>query len=143
MWNSKKVDSILRLSAIVLLLIVFSLFGCKGEITSEDQARRAAVGVWTSCVPNHFWGRLVLKVDGTYEDYLVMPSSDDWGKPISLGRCELSSGKYIETGKRYYGVKFERGYDLIFVDDQNANAVAYDGSIQLVYQKGDAHPFSN
>ena len=60
-----------------------------------------AGGTWVSDEPGALWTRLKLYEDGTCEVWSAMPSADNWGKGTK-GRWRIETGKYVDTGKRYY-----------------------------------------
>ncbi len=118
-------------------------------IDSEESARQAAVGVWTNSEPLNTmvqmvvgWNKYEFHADGTFEHYRAQPSDDDWDNP-EKGRWKVFSDKYINTGKRYYGIDWENYRPLIFVDAQTVQLIDTDGSLLTTLRKGDVFPFSN
>ncbi len=118
-------------------------------IDSEESARKAIVGVWTSSEPLQTmvqmavgWNKYVFYLNGTFEYYRAQPSDDDWGKP-KKGKWKVFSDKYINTGKRYYGIDWENYRPLIFVDAQTVKLIDTNGSLLATLRKGDDFPFSD
>jgi len=156
-----------RLITIVLSLVIVGGLACQQEqkynpqtktnrqsvagpvsITSPEATRQAAVGVWTNTYPLNTvvqmmfgWNRFVFREDGTYERYQAMPIDDDWSGP-KRGHWKIYSNKYINTGKRYYGISWDDNLPLVFVDAQTIQMRDCAGELMFTLKKGDAFPFS-
>lgn len=117
-------------------------------IDSEESARRAAVGIWTNSEPLNTmrqimvgWNKIEIHPDGTFDAYSAIPTDDDWGKPEN-GRWKIFSGKYLNTGERYYGINWGNYWPIVFVDAQTANLTESSGKFLVTLHKGDVFPFS-
>jgi hypothetical protein len=80
-------------------------------------AHEKLVGIWTYTgqqmkIPNpaggvtYQWVKWVLRDDGTCDTYSSEPTQASWGEPHA-GKYEVYSGKYTDTGERYYGLKID------------------------------------
>lgn len=50
------------------------------------------------------WLKWVVKDDGTIEVFDVAPSAENWGKVSYLWHYTITSGRYADTGDRYYAM---------------------------------------
>ena len=93
-----------------LLITVLFGSGCEGSqprmLNSIDDARKLAVGTWIFSKPGDTWIKLVISQDGRFTEYDAQPIDEDWGKPDAQGTWDVSTGKYPNTGQRYYVIKF-------------------------------------
>ena len=70
-------------------------------------ARKFMVGTWTctgtklTIGSSTMWIKWVIKEDGTMEDYAAEAAGDDWGVP-KIHQWDIKTGKYTDTGERYY-----------------------------------------
>ncbi len=119
------------------------------SITSQEAARQAAVGIWTNSEPLNSvlqmmvaWNKFELREDGSGDYYRAMPTDDDWGESEACS-WEIISGKYTNTGKRYYGIRVGLSKrTLLFIDSQTIEYRDVDGSLLTILHKGASFPFS-
>ena len=119
------------------------------SITSQEAARQAAVGIWTNSEPLNSvlqmmvaWNKFELREDGSGNHYRTKPANDDWGESEACG-WEIISGKYYNTGKRYYGIRVGLSKrTLVFIDSRTIEYRDVDGSLLTVLHKGASFPFS-
>jgi len=131
-------------------------------ISNLDQAKKFVVGVWTypgqamhdDTFGMTFWEKWVIKSDGTLDYYRVVATSDDWGTP-EKETYDVITGKYSDTGERYYGVvpistdsdgKPLRLFTAVIGDDgsltESLPAVMGNPAFTLRFVRGDINPFS-
>ncbi|MGA2623696.1 MAG: hypothetical protein ABSF91_07580 [Bacteroidota bacterium] len=125
---------------LTVVSISFTLSSCGyGSINSEEEARKASIGTWTYTESNaeNVWWKLVIKSDGTFEKYLALPSDDNWGTP-ETGTWEITTGKFPDTGHRYYAVHLQHSIECVLY---NSNMMTL-GHGDAFLTKGDQFPFS-
>lgn len=119
------------------------------SITSQEAARQAVVGIWTNSEPLNSmlqmmvaWNKFELREDGSADYYRAAPTDDDWGESEACG-WEIISGKYTNTGKRYYGIRVGLSKrTLLLVDSRTIEYRDVDGSLLTILHKGASFPFS-
>lgn len=134
------------------------------EASSTDDAIAAAkdflVGTWTYTGQEHTrlgmtqWHKWVIKEDGTMLIYSASPMDDDWGEPGQTG-WEITTGKYSNTGERYFGFH-KKGSEIISdirpdgtIGNRNWMNVTHGGGkpsyehLNLDMTRGDTSPLSN
>lgn len=135
----------IALGAFVVLLLGYIIVrGCMGpsSVTSLEDVARYAPGTWTgywSIVGVGSWHKLVLNSDGTGEQSYGLATADNWS-PSYKTNWEPTTGKYLDTGKRWYGIT-EGDDSYIFLDSDTLELVVYQGT-SLVLKRGDEFPFS-
>ncbi len=141
----------------------------KSIITSEEDVKKYAPGVWVAKMNFEgfgYWIKQVIKKDGTGEFYITRATDNNWGIPSPLNWA-AQSGKYSDTGQRWYGlaitgVKFPesafhefgaRGYlmddllklsvvDFVVVMEDSTSYSPRSPSFEGTYKRGDIFPFS-
>ena len=135
-----------------------------GPVTSLDDAKMHAVGIWSFTEPldsqtvglisngtmrkvDGGWEKLAVKSDGTCEAYGAVPIDDNWGAPAYKCKWSPLTGKYSNTGARWYGFAlkpltqdFVLNTTFIFEDDGNVRSTSL--IEPRLFKKGDASPFS-
>jgi len=116
-----------------------------GDINNLDDARHFAIGTWThtGTYPYAIWMRYVINSNGTFDEYAAMPTSDAW-KYLGQGNWEVGQSKYVDTGEKYYYVRFSRNdnvskgvFDWGGIHFRHKRS---DGS-DIILDKGDKNPF--
>ena len=80
--------------------------------------------------------------------YIAEPTADDWGKPYETGTWRITTGKYANTGQRYYAIEFKSSEKSFLFGDFPTYVAPFINSKKLssdVYnylEKGDKFPFS-
>lgn len=104
------------------------------------------------------WIKWVINEDGTALQYMVSPDSDGWGEPTE-SRWSVGTGKYADTGERFYHLIFNPGDKIAMDIDQLEGrriVIKSDGTLLYRYYgkdpndtshivimtKGDLFPFS-
>lgn len=147
------------------------IFNASGD-DAQKLAEKFIVGTWTYSGTNYYfeeqvgyttqkrfcWIKWVINEDGTALRYLVTPDSDNWGNP-SKARWQIGTGKYSDTGKRFYQLYFDPADDKelvmdllkerkVFIQPNGTLLYQYDGrkpnnmSHIVTMTKGDEFPFS-
>lgn len=114
-----------------------------------------ALGMWTYTKAGPIWTKYVVEDNGFYRMYRAVPIADDWGeKPQKTGTWRATTGKYADTGQRYYAIEFkpsEKGFGFsthkaIFINSKKFMVLWFgmtSGSdVWIYYEKGDKFPFS-
>lgn len=122
-----------------------SIYGSHGQ-AALDAARTFMLGTWTytgtkyQITDGSIWIKWVINPDGTILDYTAHASDDNWGKP-EKGKWHVITGKYSDSGERYYGLQIN--------DDVTEATIGRDGEVQyrlpdctLTMERGDKRPFS-
>jgi hypothetical protein len=130
------------------------------QISSLDDAKRLLVGTWTytgQAMNNGvvaYWDKWVIKDDGTMDHYRASAVDDNWGTP-EKETYKTITGKYSDTGERYYGI-ITLGSEGQETRDFSA-VIRPDGSLiqsmigdltkgipacTLRFERGDKNPFS-
>lgn len=139
-----------------LAAILFALPACDGAsgdaakaqaIYASDgdaalsQVKDFAVGTWTSTVPGDFWFRIVVDTNGAITWQMVPPSASDWEDP-TIGKIVPVTGKYGDTGERWYGFKMD-DVPMTLVIRKDGTLSYFDvGHENLTLSHHDASPFS-
>ncbi len=124
-----------------------------GEIAlnpkTEDEARRAFIGVWTYTQPINQsidafpfeWIKLVISADGTMVSHFAKPVDDNWGTGEKTN-YKIITGKYADTGERWFGI--HDGKTVIRYTYMNGKLFAQHISYKTmgVLERGDKNPFS-
>jgi hypothetical protein len=142
------------------------------SVGSVEEAKDFLTGTWTytetekifytqpnilvpALAVGNVWVKVVLKKDGVFELYQTPPTADNWGKPISTGSWKPDTGKYSDTGERWFSANITMSNDkesvFYFADDL---LIREDGRLRLFqgewggnevfifFSKGDKFPFS-
>jgi hypothetical protein len=144
--------------ALMILLVALTSIACQREtsdrpstskqLASVEDAKRLAVGTWTCAEPGEAWLKLEINADGQYRGWEARPADDSWGTSSGGGRWEAGTGKYSDTGERYFCVRFPEGD---FFVTRMFGAAVFEGPDVLVlrgeggsykFQRGDRNPFS-
>lgn len=119
------------------------------KLENLDDARKLAVDTWTCSPPGDIWIKLVITKDGRFVEYDAHPTNDNWGRPAGKGRWKVRTGKYSDTGKRYYSITFSsEDYPITsMLDDAvlvNTDQIYFPVGNAKGYllQRGDNFPFS-
>jgi len=84
-------------------------------VTTIEDAEKYAIGVWTFTEPiiddsplfgvwrGVLWHRFDFKEGGVGEYQRALPTDDDWGA-IEKIKWKIATGKYVDTGKRYFKI---------------------------------------
>lgn len=110
------------------------------------KARKFVIGTWTCIVPgSREYGsyticyKLIIREDGTGDEFIVPITNDDWGKAYRTGKWKIVKDKDIVTGESYYKFRFVNLGDF-------GNTILNSGKLQIykneVYSRGDQSPFS-
>jgi len=123
-----------------------------GKIATVEEAKQFVLGTWTYTgqqlkdLGDTYWEKWVIKPDGTLDEYRAAAKGDDWGTP-SLSTYEVVTGKFSDTGRRYFGITVH-GLRYVITDDgallvtvPSSTLVHTDGFV-LRYERGDKNPFS-
>lgn len=111
-----------------------------------SEARKLMVGTWTytgselKALGRSLWLRWVINEDGTMDEYLAAASDDDWKQPTKC-QWEIITGKYSDTGKRYYAFHI-KGNATQAIIGRNGDVIYGLGDDYLMMKKGDKFPFS-
>lgn len=116
-------------------------------IASDDEATKFLAGTWTYTEPinseigyAYGWQKWVIREDGTADIYTALPTDDNWGNPSAV-KYTVVTGKYGDTGKRYYGIQ-PVGSTLKLVAS-SVGAELHDGGLEpILMRRGDSTPFS-
>lgn len=151
-WTQKKTagHAAVPYGLIFLGALAFAIYsgggiGPLGGVNSADDVNHCAVGTWTRTRHDGLWERIVIRRDGTFEAFHAMPSDEDWGSSDS-GTWTAVTEKYMDTGKRWYGMAFQGGGMLWEGRAAILNGCSsFSRNINQDYdefRKGDKHPFS-
>ena len=83
------------------------------SIDSTNAAKKYAIGTWTgeSKINGYsHWSKYILKADGTGKYYSALAIDDGWGQSMSV-KWHATTAKFIDTGKRWYGIELKRQLD--------------------------------
>ena len=104
------------------------------------------VGTWTHTGQDYrvmgavVWERIVIRADGTMEDSFGDPLKDRWDPPETK-TWEAYSGKYADTGERYFGIRVSGwAWPVVIASDGSLIMTNADGNVK--FTRGDAFPFS-
>ena len=119
---------------------------------AEGLVRRFAVGTWTnSSRPGAIWYRITVARNGEMTWHIAVPTDDGWGDPQHIGELIPATGKYQDTGQRWYGFHMKlRGRAGIAGNTPFTFIIAEDGSLRyfdpdergLPLSRGESFPFS-
>ena len=119
---------------------------------AERLIRQFAVGTWTnSSRPGAIWYRITVAGNGEMTWHIAFPTDDGWGDPQHMGELIPATGKYQDTGKRWYGFHMKlRGRAGIAGNTPFTFIIAEDGSLRyfdpdergLPLIRGESFPFS-
>lgn len=117
------------------------------SISNLEEAGRYVIGTWTHVDPvtdsmSVFrWEKWVIKPNGVLEQYSADPQDDNWGQP-EMRKYAMFTGKYTDTGERFYGFKIlDTAMIGIIQPDGNLRFdILRNGSVEMV--RGDRFPFS-
>ncbi|MFH2070547.1 MAG: hypothetical protein ABIJ11_04975 [Elusimicrobiota bacterium] len=160
---------------IVLLLLIFFCFFFTVSATPKSKHiqneikkyEEKSIGVWTyvSSELGKFgeftrWAKLVIRRNRTYLVYEASPTDDNWGPVYIQGTWSIDTGKYSNTGERYYGIKlspakttrdgsiFFQPFSMIylyrsFIFQDDTTLIGYPELIEVLIklEKGDRFPF--
>lgn len=79
-------------------------------VTDMAGARAAAIGTWTGETlfeDYKVWYRVQIDTNLQATVYAAKVTEDNWGKKQWKGRVRIESGKYRDSGERFYGVSFD------------------------------------
>jgi hypothetical protein len=107
------------------------------SVITIENAKLKAVGTWTGTGEDAVCLRLVIRADGTYDEYTALIDDDDWGK-AKKGTWEVFTDKYSDTGKRYYGLRLSDGGFVILASQQKMKHP----NLNIDLSRGDSFPFS-
>jgi hypothetical protein len=121
--------------------------GAIEDPTSIESAKEKIIGIWTYTDPvdvngQHFpfwWEKLDIRNDGTLTIWTASPTDDNWGDGETRS-YEAVTGKYSDTGKRWFGLKIKDTYHSIIYS--NGYLVLHSGQDIALMQRGDKNPFS-
>jgi hypothetical protein len=153
------------------LLIAFALFASQRNATSGalhinnlEQAKGAAIGTWTESIPltvnemnsfdletTKFWIKIIVRGDGSCSYFLANPADNNWGHSNKC-KWKMDTGKYENTGERYFGIMLKVSSDeewddrseLIFDDANTLHNHAWGNAVLWgrILTKGNRFPFS-
>lgn len=99
----------MRLTLYVAIATVLLLAGCSSErkVESIDDVNKYAPGIWVGNTGSTFgntvfWIKYIINAGGTYTEYYARASSDNWGEPIESGSWVARTGKYSDSGTRFF-----------------------------------------
>lgn len=143
------------------------IFKASGD-ESLRLAEKYVIGTWTYSGTNYrfseqvgfttydryLWIKWVIKEDGTVLQYKIQPDADNWGEPTE-SRWSISTGKFSDTGTRFYRLFLEPADDRELVTVRRIY-IQPDGTLLYNYNerqpsdkqnivfmtKGDSFPFS-
>jgi hypothetical protein len=119
---------------------------------SNDEIISFATGVWTFTKPSTLWWRYVIRSDGSFTAQSAMPVQNDWGPIEGQGHIKPTTGKFIDTGQRWFGFDVISD-DLLgsgpartdeFIIQQDGTLIEIDGAGNRTdtFKHVDANPFS-
>ena len=76
------------------------------------------------------WLKLVFMADGTVDSYEPQASDSDWGA-AKTGTYEVYTGKFVDTGRRYFAVNLEKE-DSGFRGRFRGVVITPDGSLRYI-----------
>ncbi len=106
------------------------------SITNKN-LKQIAVGTWTGKGEDGVCLKLVIRSDGTYEEYHPLITNDDWGS-AERGTWETFTDKYSDSGKRYFGLNLSEGGFVILKSQQSMRHP----NLNIELSRGDSFPFS-
>lgn len=126
------------------------LYNASSQEQIEDLTKQFVVGTWTYTGKDPvfngsvMWLRLVIHGDGRIESSTAFPAMDGWPAPTHY-RWKCSTGKFGDTGERWYGIKCEPTPNTV-----GELIIRKDGTLEcrnpamkrFVLKRGDASPFS-
>jgi len=109
------------------------------NISSIEDAQRYVIGVWTDAdhPADDAWTRWVVTPDGSIAMFEALATADNWGAP-KTAYYQMATGKYDDTGKRFYAVQLKNSYKAIITEDGRLKM----GQSNLYLVKGERFPFS-
>lgn len=117
------------------------------DVVSSDTAQKFLIGTWTYTEPlnqeNYIvqWEKWVIRPGGMVDIYSARPSDDDWGQPRQQP-YEMITGKYNDTGKRFYGIRIKDQVVRAIILDNDLLAFTISDSRPVPMRRGDKNPFS-
>jgi hypothetical protein len=119
---------------------------------SNDRIISFATGVWTFTEPSNLWWRYVIHSDGSFTAQSAMPVQNDWGQIEGKGHIKPITGKFSDTGQRWFGFDVISD-DLLgsgpartdeFIIQQDGTLIELDGAGNMTnkFKHADANPFS-
>lgn len=94
------------------ITFILLLAGCSTDrkLDSIDDVNKYASGIWVGNTGSTFgstifWMKYVINTDGTYTEYYAPAARDNWGEPIESGSWVARTGKYSDSGERFFYIE--------------------------------------
>jgi len=123
-----------------------------GSKESNDAILSFATGIWTFTEPSNLWWRYAIQSDGSFTAQSAMPVQDSWGAILSKGHIRPITGKFADTGERWFGFDViaddllgqgpARTDEFIIQSDGTLIEIDGGGNRTNTFKHADANPFS-
>lgn len=112
------------------------------NLSSIEEAQRYVLGVWTDSdrPANPWWTKWVVRPDGIIDVYEARATADNWGEKKDPIRYKMITGKYDNTGHRYYAIEEQATQGITYII--NPDGTLRVGLSERFLTKGDRFPFS-
>lgn len=114
-----------------------------------EAARKSILGVWTytgrdlDLGGDTKWLKYVFNADGSFEIFIATATDDNWGKgTIRERKWKPITGKYSETGQRYYAIEYGDAKPGILLKNGKLLVTPFTFDVRVEFTKGDKVPFS-
>lgn len=84
--------------------------------SNETEAKKALIGTWIYIGVGD-WEKWILKADGTSEMYFSSAAYEDWNVRNQSPQWKVKTGRYQDTGEKYYGVDIGPGCSTVLLDN--------------------------
>jgi hypothetical protein len=118
------------------------------SISSIEKAQKYVIGTWVYAEPLdpqnqyvNWWQKWVVKEGGVMDVYIAEPASDSWKKPESV-RYNIITGKYQDTGERYYAIQVTGTAQFAVIRPDGTLQYSIMGNGAVPMRRGDHNPFS-